>query len=75
MRQILAPRGIRSILLVADPVDMPRTRAVFERAGFTVLPAPTASSGSSDPESRLNLLRDIATEVVGLAYYRLVGHL
>ncbi|HVQ75629.1 MAG TPA: YdcF family protein [Candidatus Binatia bacterium] len=75
MRQILAPRGIRSILLVADPVDMPRTRAVFERAGFTVLPAPTASSGSSDPESRLNLLRDIATEVVGLAYYRLSGHL
>lgn len=75
MRQVLTPRGIRSILLVADPVDMPRTRAVFERAGFTVLPAPTASSGSSDPESRLGLLRDIAIEVVGLAYYRLAGHL
>lgn len=75
MRQVLTPRGIRSILLVADPVDMPRTRAVFERAGFTVLPAPTASSGSSDPESRLDLLRDIAIEVVGLAYYRLAGHL
>jgi uncharacterized SAM-binding protein YcdF (DUF218 family) len=75
VRQLLAPRGVRRILLVADPVDMPRTRAVFERVGFGVLPAPTASSGSSDPESRLNLLRDLAVEMLGLAYYRLAGYL
>ena len=53
VRRLLEPRGVRRILLVADPVDMPRTRAVFERVGFAVLPAPTASSGPSDPESRL----------------------
>jgi uncharacterized SAM-binding protein YcdF (DUF218 family) len=75
LRRLLEPRGIRRILLVADPVDMPRTRAVFERVGFTVLPAPTASSGSSDPESRLGLLRDLAVEMLGLVYYRLAGHL
>jgi uncharacterized SAM-binding protein YcdF (DUF218 family) len=75
VRRLLEPRGVRRVLLVADPVDMPRTRAVFERAGFGVLPAPTASSGPSDPESRLNLLRDLAVEMVGLVYYRLVGYL
>jgi uncharacterized SAM-binding protein YcdF (DUF218 family) len=75
VRRLLEPRGIRRILLVADPVDMPRTRAVFERVGFAVLPAPTASSGPSDPESRLSLLRDLAVEMLGLVYYRLAGHI
>jgi uncharacterized SAM-binding protein YcdF (DUF218 family) len=74
-RELLAPRGIRQILLVADPIDMPRARALFEREGFTVLPAPTAAGGPSIPESRLNLLREIAIELLGWAYYRAAGHL
>jgi uncharacterized SAM-binding protein YcdF (DUF218 family) len=75
VRRLLEPRGVGRILLVADPIDMPRTRAVFERVGFTVLPAPTASSGPSDPESRLSLLRDLVIELMGFVYYRLAGHL
>jgi uncharacterized SAM-binding protein YcdF (DUF218 family) len=73
--QLLLPQGRRRILLVGDPIDMPRTRAVMERVGFAVLPAPTAASGPSLPEGRLALLRDIATELAGLAYYRVTGRL
>jgi len=75
IRRLLLPLGRRRILLVADPIDMPRARAVMERAGFTVLPAPTAATGPSDPESRLGLLRDILSELAGWTYYRLTGAL
>jgi uncharacterized SAM-binding protein YcdF (DUF218 family) len=75
LRRLLLPLGRRRILLVADPIDMPRTRAVMERAGFTVLPAPTAATGPSDPGSRLGLLRDIVSELAGWLYYRLAGTL
>lgn len=75
LRRLLLPLGRRRILLVADPIDMPRARGVMERAGFTVLPAPTAATGPSDPESRLGLLRDILSEMAGWLYYRLAGAL
>jgi uncharacterized SAM-binding protein YcdF (DUF218 family) len=75
VRRLLAPLGRRRILLVADPIDMPRARAVMERAGFTVLPAPTAATGPSDPGSRLGLLRDILGELASWIYYRLSGAL
>ena len=75
IRGLLLPGGRRRILLVADPIDMPRARAVMERAGFTVLPAPTAATGPSDPESRLGLLRDIVIELGGWSYYWLTGAL
>ena len=73
--RLLLPLGRRRILLVADPIDIPRARAVMERAGFTVLPAPTAATGPSDPESRLRLVRDIVSELAGWIYYRLAGAL
>jgi uncharacterized SAM-binding protein YcdF (DUF218 family) len=75
LRRFLVPLGRRRILLVADPIDMPRVRAVMERAGFSVLPAPTAATGPSSPESRLGLLRDIVSELTGWVYYRLAGTL
>jgi len=71
--QLLRPRGVARVLLVADPIDMPRTRALLQRRGFTVLGAPSASSGPGDPESRLSLLRDIGTELSAYVYYRLRG--
>jgi uncharacterized SAM-binding protein YcdF (DUF218 family) len=71
----LAPRGVRRILLVADRVDMPRSRAVFVRLGFEVLPAPTASGLSGDPENRLQMAREIAGELLGWLYYRLLGYI
>jgi len=75
LRRHLLPLGRRRILLVADPIDMPRARAVMERAGFSVLPAPTAATGPSNPEARLGLLRDIVGELSGWLYYRLAGSL
>jgi hypothetical protein len=47
----------------------------MEHMGFTVLPAPTAATGPTAPEGRLALLRDIATEMASLAYYRITGSL
>ena len=38
---ILLPSGMRRILLVTDATHMPRSRAIFERVGFDVIPAPT----------------------------------
>ncbi|HET8577587.1 MAG TPA: YdcF family protein [Methylomirabilota bacterium] len=75
LRALLLPQGRRRILLVADPIDMPRARALMERAGFAVLPAPTAASGPSEPESRLGLLRNILIELSAWVYYRMTGAL
>jgi uncharacterized SAM-binding protein YcdF (DUF218 family) len=75
LRRLLIPLGKRRILLVADPIDMPRGRALMERAGFVVFPAPTAASGPSQPESRLGLVRDIIIELSAWAYYRAAGSL
>ena len=45
LTELLELRDRRRVLLVVDPIDMPRARATLERAGLAVLPAPTASSG------------------------------
>jgi uncharacterized SAM-binding protein YcdF (DUF218 family) len=74
MWRLLEPRGIRRILLVADSVDMARTRATFAKMGFVVLPSPTPAGDPGAPEARLALLRDVVIEVVGLVYYRLAGY-
>jgi uncharacterized SAM-binding protein YcdF (DUF218 family) len=75
VRAVLAPRGVRRILLVADPSDMPRTRALFAQAGFDVLPAPTDADRPGTPEARLGLLRELLSEGLAWAYYRLAGYL
>ena len=73
IRALLAPRGVRRVLLVADPVDMPRTRDLLGAHGFVVLRAPTASQGPGNPESRLGLLREIAMEMTAWLYNRVAG--
>lgn len=70
---LLKRRGVERILLVADSIDMPRARALFEARGFTVLGAQTWDGGPSDPESRLHLLREIGIELSAWCYYRLRG--
>jgi len=75
IERLLRPLGRSRILLVADPIDMPRASALMKQAGFVVHPAPTASSGPSSPESRLSLARDLTIELCALAYHRLVGAL
>lgn len=42
MAQLARPAGVRRIALVTDAIHMPRAAAEFRRAGFEVLPAPTA---------------------------------
>jgi uncharacterized SAM-binding protein YcdF (DUF218 family) len=75
VRRLLVPLSRRSILLVADPIDMPRARALMERAGFVVRPVPTAATGPSQPEARLGLCRDLLIELAAWTYYRLTGRL
>lgn len=75
LEDLLKPRGVRRILLVVDPIDMPRTRALLQGRGFTVLGAHTGSDGPTDPESRLNLLREVGIELSAWCYYRLRGWL
>lgn len=41
LRDLLVPVGIQYIALVTHAWHMPRSQALFEKAGFTVLPAPT----------------------------------
>jgi len=40
MHDLLAPAGVNHIALVTHAWHMPRSQALFETAGFTVLPAP-----------------------------------
>jgi uncharacterized SAM-binding protein YcdF (DUF218 family) len=72
---LLRPKDMRRVLLVADPIDMPRTRLMLERRGLAVQPAPTASSGPGHPEGRLNLLRDLCVELTAWGYNRLAGRI
>jgi uncharacterized SAM-binding protein YcdF (DUF218 family) len=39
-REILAPQGVDSIVLVTSAMHMPRSVGLFEKQGFVVLPAP-----------------------------------
>lgn len=45
---ILAPAGIRNIVLVSHASHLPRAVALFERAGFHVLPAPLGFTTEAD---------------------------
>lgn len=41
VRRLLEPRGIKKILLVTSAFHMPRSRLIFKKQGFEVIPAPT----------------------------------
>ena len=43
--RLLLPRGVKTIVLVTHAIHMPRSVAVFEKAGFAVVPAPTLLAG------------------------------
>ncbi len=73
----LGPRRVRSVLLVSGPLHLVRARAVFERQGFEVLPAPVEdiSLRAEGPRKRLTLALVLAQELAGRLYYRLTGYL
>jgi hypothetical protein len=63
-------------MLVADAAGMARATAVFQHAGFDVIPPPgsdTLDLGGG-PEDRLGLLRQLAMETVARVYYRAAGY-
>jgi uncharacterized SAM-binding protein YcdF (DUF218 family) len=73
----LGRRGVRSVLLVSNSLHLVRARAVFERQGLAVLPAPVEETplhalGST---GRLVLGQSLAQELAGWIYYRVSGYL
>ena len=76
-RAILGPRGVRRVILVTDGQAMGRAMALFERAGFDVIPSygtPVLEWGGT-PEARLGVMKRVVTEAVARLYYRLAGYL
>lgn len=73
-KALLQPKGVRMILLVANSVHMRRAQPAFERAGFLVRPAPSDTyTDPEGPEGRLELMRGILTDLLGVLYYRATG--
>ena len=76
---ILSTQGITRIYLVTQAWHMPRSVRVFEQAGFTVIPAPTAFKTNYkltvlDFLPNAYALRDSSNffhEIVGMVWYRL----
>ena len=73
----LGPLGAKAIVLVTDALHMRRARALFEREGLTVFPAPTNTGLvlGHTPENRLGLTRGLLQELTALAYHRAFGYL
>lgn len=69
--RILAPRGIRRVLLVTSPLHMRRAVGVFHRSGFEVLPAPTDGGPhlARKPWPRFWLAYGVAREGAAILYY------
>jgi uncharacterized SAM-binding protein YcdF (DUF218 family) len=68
--EILRPRPTQRWVLVTDAWHMPRAAALFESAGFCVLPAPLFHPGENPTMHPL----EIAVKEWGkLVYYRLMG--
>jgi uncharacterized SAM-binding protein YcdF (DUF218 family) len=59
--RLLLPKGVKRILLVTHPNHMWRAKRTFEKAGFTVLPAPI-------PWERMDRERPVAVSRIGLFY-------
>jgi uncharacterized SAM-binding protein YcdF (DUF218 family) len=70
VKGLLAPKGVRRIVLVTGGMHMRRARWLFERAGFEVLPAPLpdASCEAVSPESRLGLTMSLVQEWLARVY-------
>ena len=71
----LSPQGATRILLVTGSHHMWRARALFERQGFEVLPAPVeeVAPHGSHPEQRLGIARSLLQEGMARLIYRLAG--
>jgi uncharacterized SAM-binding protein YcdF (DUF218 family) len=75
VKALLAPRGVKKILLVTGLEHMPRARQFFGAAGFEVVPAPVEEMyGRPDrPGDRIVLVQMVLREFLARQYYRLLG--
>lgn len=72
--ELLRRQGIRSVLLVTSALHMRRARALFEREGVRVVPAPTDHEVVSRPFRLLDVVPDAeALEGSGRAIKEIVG--
>lgn len=72
--RILKPQGVTRILLVSHPNHMRRAKWTFEKAGFTVYPAPIPwdrlpGKGEIFSMGRIGLIRSVLHEYGGLVLY------
>jgi uncharacterized SAM-binding protein YcdF (DUF218 family) len=67
---LLEPRGARRVLLVSERMHLKRAGPLFQRAGFTVFPAPSDALPNStlDPESRVWMIRIVLGELFARLY-------
>ena len=79
-KKMLEKEGITHIILVTHAMHMPRAIEAFEKAGFTVIPAPMGYNTASDSPTLLGLLpsvysllnmHDLMHELIGRLWYRL----
>jgi uncharacterized SAM-binding protein YcdF (DUF218 family) len=78
-RKMLEAEGIKNIILVTHAIHMPRAVEAFEKAGFTVTPAPMGFDTSSSPTFlgflpsiySLYNVYDLMHELIGRLWYRL----
>ena len=77
MREILAPRGVRTVALVAETLHMSRAYPLFERAGFVVHPAPVddPSLHGDSAGARLIVTYRTLQEIAARLYYEVAGYL
>lgn len=79
-RKMLEKESINNIILVTHAMDMPRALEAFEKAGFTVTPAPMGYDTASNPSLLFRVLpsnyslsnmHDLLHEIVGRLWYHL----
>lgn len=74
-KKLLSEKGIDTIFLVTHATDMPRAKAIFEKAGLNVLPAPTHFIMLEDNNLFSILPSARALEGSYHALYEMVGNL
>ena len=74
---LLLPRGQKRVLLVTGECHMWRARALFQHAGFEVVPCPVRELPmiATSPEQRLCLLWQVAREGAARAMHRALGRI
>ncbi len=79
-RQLLEKVNINNIILVTHAIHMPRAIEAFEKAGFTVTPAPTGFDTGADTPTIMSFLpsmyslssmHELMEEILGRVWYHL----